>query len=727
MSGFRLIGIVPLAGCGKQFLKNLSVGEKYCFYKGYEVKLNEDQSSIKSVNYKPSTKDLRSLNFYNSPNDINISVSALVGENGSGKSSLIELLYYAIYFMGTRYSKLQASGSEVQTIIDNSPNRINHELIEVRKFKRKWNLKSLLDEKKEILLARIIRRYGININEKSEKKSINVFINEKLKERETSIKRRQTEAKKIEKRLSSNLNVAIIFEADLIRCIEIIKGNVKSYKFENGSIIETTDFDQFNLEDFFYTVSVNYSHHSLNSNSMGEWINALFHKNDGYQTPVVINPMRNNGNFDVNHEITLLKERLIGNVTYNLFKNPDYKLLGKYRFDKFIFTPKRNTGDETVGIKPMDFDENYFGYDPIGKILNCKGISSIEYDQITERALAYLDKKVFRIPEQYPFLFKEEVTRENFEELVSFINMDSTHITKKISQTVYFLNSYNKTQELRDLWSSSKDSIILSKNQMIQWLSSFQNIMSSIEKDGNTISPYYFSLFSLPGFMKVDFEITDLEKGKTFKLSELSSGEQQIILNLSSISYHLNNLQSIHETDKDRIKYKNINIVLDEIELYYHPNSQRKMVKDLLGSINEIGKRKEGIQSVNIVFSTHSPFILSDIPDENILRLEDGKVSTRNFKQTFGANIHNILANDFFLDNGFMGDFSKSLINGLIDSLKDEKEYSPEKQNELLIKCELIGEDILRNSLLELYRKKFDGLSYAQLLNFYNKNQHGAN
>lgn len=40
-------------------------------------------------------------------------------------------------------------------------------------------------------------------------------------------------------------------------------------------------------------------------------MNGLFHKNDGYQTPLVITPYRKNGNIDSNTERTLSKERLM--------------------------------------------------------------------------------------------------------------------------------------------------------------------------------------------------------------------------------------------------------------------------------------------------------------------------------------------------------------------------------------------------------------------------------
>jgi hypothetical protein len=59
------------------------------------------------------------------------------------------------------------------------------------------------------------------------------------------------------------------------------------------------------------------------------------------------------------------------------------------------------------------------------------------------------------------------------------------------------------------------------------------------------------------------------------------------------------------------------------------------------------------------------------IPSANILKLETHPVTKKSkpaahSAQTFGANIHDLLANDFFLENGFMGEFAKKKINEAI-------------------------------------------------------------
>ena len=54
---------------------------------------------------------------------------------------------------------------------------------------------------------------------------------------------------------------------------------------------------------------------------------------------------------------------------------------------------------------------------------------------------------------------------------------------------------------------------------------------------------------------------------------------------ISSIVYHLKNIDSVEEAKYNgpthieyMFQYKNVSIVLDEIELYFHPEFQRKFI-----------------------------------------------------------------------------------------------------------------------------------------------------
>jgi len=188
-----------------------------------------------------------------------------------------------------------------------------------------------------------------------------------------------------------------------------------------------------------------------------------------------------------------------------------------------------------------------------------------------------------------------------------------------------------------------------------------------------------------------------------------------MVYSINSIIYHLINLNSIDSDD--RISYKYFNIFLDEIELYFHPEFQRKYLFELLKSLNVMNF---SIYGINILFLTHSPFILSDIPSQNILKLDEGKIRDDvTSENTFGANIHDLLAKDFFLKDGFMGEFAKSEINNVISFLANEKNENEitkieeeiksldsDLKKENLEKPKTIEIELIRNELIKTKRKK---------------------
>lgn len=132
----------------------------------------------------------------------------------------------------------------------------------------------------------------------------------------------------------------------------------------------------------------------------------------------------------------------------------------------------------------------------------------------------------------------------------------------------------------------------------------------------------------------------------------MSSGERQIAYTISNILYHLTNIDSEWDDTfrwKDKrsiIKYKFINIILDEVELYFHPEMQRQFVFLLLHAIRCVKFRH--LKGIHILFATHSPFILSDIPSDHVLALgrRNEKDKGESIK-TFGANIMEMLSNTF--------------------------------------------------------------------------------
>ena len=180
---------------------------------------------------------------------------------------------------------------------------------------------------------------------------------------------------------------------------------------------------------------------------------------------------------------------------------------------------------------------------------------------------------------------------------------------------------------------------------------------------------------------------------KEFPSQYLSSGERQRLYCLSSVLYNLRNLDSIASGN---IQYRYVNLIFEEIELYFHPAYQQGFIKFLLEQIAALGLRH--IKGINVCFVTHSPFILSDIPRSNVIFLEDGEPVEHMQENTFGANIHALLQHGFLLEGVTMGTFAKDKINQLFKRL-NKGEVTEGMYQEIL----LVGEPYIRGQLLKLY------------------------
>ena len=185
----------------------------------------------------------------------------------------------------------------------------------------------------------------------------------------------------------------------------------------------------------------------------------------------------------------------------------------------------------------------------------------------------------------------------------------------------------------------------------------------------------------------------------------MSSGEKQLLNNFGALIYHLRNIDSV--TDEGRL-YENVNIILEEIELYFHPEYQRKVVNMLLEKLYAISFLH--IKRISITFVTHSPFILSDIPLCNVLFLKGGKPAyTQMQENTFGANIHGMLKNGFFLPSLPMGEFAHEKINGLFEKLNGYKLNAQSKEQAEWFYSNImrVGEPYIREQLMRLYNMHY--------------------
>ena len=190
------------------------------------------------------------------------------------------------------------------------------------------------------------------------------------------------------------------------------------------------------------------------------------------------------------------------------------------------------------------------------------------------------------------------------------------------------------------------------------------------------------------------------------KVRRLSEGQRKFLDQIVIIN------DILHKSNENQLTI----LLLDELDSSLHPEWSRRFI-DIICEVIKEYKYKQ----VQIVLSSHSPFILSDIVlSNNSLFIENSKekltVKTKGIK-TFGVNIQKLLIEDFFMDST-IGEFAKSKIESVIEFLllkmdkkkECEVEYS-NKEIETII--ENIGEPLIASKVEDFY---FDAYKSTSLL-----------
>lgn len=187
-------------------------------------------------------------------------------------------------------------------------------------------------------------------------------------------------------------------------------------------------------------------------------------------------------------------------------------------------------------------------------------------------------------------------------------------------------------------------------------------------------------------------------------LPQMSSGEKARITLFSRLHAWVSKM-----TFSD-FRQNNV-LLLDELEAYMHPEWQRCLIYDLI-SFFEWEHSIEHPVKVQLFISSNSPFLISDVDvDEITVMSKDIEVA----EKTFAQNIHVILKDSFFCQNGSMGKYAKQKVDGvykiLAERLKNKDISVFERNVQEAKECnniiEKIGEPLIYKDLREMYEEAF--------------------
>ncbi|MCE0915830.1 MULTISPECIES: AAA family ATPase [unclassified Pseudomonas] len=266
----------------------------------------------------------------------------------------------------------------------------------------------------------------------------------------------------------------------------------------------------------------------------------------------------------------------------------------------------------------------------------------------------------------------------------------------------------NPHQELEELIGELRE-CYSSDNDVIPWNSNF------LLYETLTI------LFKLESFLdEMKFEIDDTIKGQKFIFSiDFEPSESFwyrhlacIIqsLRFGSISWsgvssgqkaYLNLFSSIWN-GVDRYRYttnrkQSTLICIDEGDLYLHPEWQLEFVERLIKCLPELS---EG--TVQIVFTTHSPILISDLPNQCVVILNHeydscigggDQIASRH--KTFAANLYDIYQYSFGLNQKRSGNLSSGYLREIF-KLLDKKNLSQQDAESLRLALSVVDDDVIK-------------------------------
>lgn len=547
---------------------------------------------------------------------------------------------------------------------------------------------------------------------------------------------------------AEGLNADLYYELDK-KLYEISCRDKEVSFFEQGDNdcfikqeIRAGDITQF--DHFFYTISNNYSLYSLNDKEYtekivevkegkeeldtidGKWVDGLFHKNDGYLSPIVITPFRENGSVNIEKENGLALQRIAAIAVLGTAKGEPSILDGyqvksvKYKINrsykrKIEAHYNENWQDK---IKKSYFDIILKEFEKTWTVKLGGKLDKFEEADLKENnllkttkkelILQYLAYKSFKIcmtyDDYYTLFGVEEVLRQNlketqdgyialfisewvsrrkktFEEVVNNLcnpKFDS-HINLKIRQCLRYVDNpiYTKEDDDIDIAELVKGKAINSFDAAVLLLPpAFYHIDLAIEKNADTKD-----------------EEDDEEQ---MTVATLSSGERQMLYTMSYVLYHVKNIQGVKKSENCH-QYHHINLIFDEAELYYHPDYQKQFVKKLIDYIDRCNLDKKKIKSINVIIATHSPFVLTDILTQNTLYLSEGTRKTVE-QQTFGANYYDMLYDSFFFRDTALGGVATKRIKEWL-AVKNGEEAEAVDEEVL----SLVGDPLIAQYLMSGY------------------------
>lgn len=210
-----------------------------------------------------------------------------------------------------------------------------------------------------------------------------------------------------------------------------------------------------------------------------------------------------------------------------------------------------------------------------------------------------------------------------------------------------------------------------------------------------------------------------------YNINFLSDGELEYLGIMASLDEQISVLTK-SQSDLEKKKYI---LLFDEPESRMHPELARQFISFLVDLLSQYTDKV-----FQIIIASHSPFLVSDIPNTNIFSLvkEHSKSCLNSVTiNTFGQNIHRLLQKTFFM-NHTIGEYSRKIIEQINDDLNKKlgskiESYRYDSNNMEKIETiekivNLIGEDLIKTNLrnkIEIVKHKSYTYKLGEVIHLY--------
>ncbi|MGF9891396.1 AAA family ATPase [Priestia megaterium] len=342
------------------------------------------------------------------------------------------------------------------------------------------------------------------------------------------------------------------------------------------------------------------------------------------------------------------------------------------------------------------------------------------YFEDVDRLIFFSDSKAFLIKEFKKIPDEKLEGKKNLLDLMKYFEKSVIKGLKDFSTRKEAMGDINY-QHLLDLTKSYRQFIIFLTNNLLKQ-SPLIDVITGTTHLKETVDDIQGTGLASVGVLVVNLTPKGISLLQKFldKYSAINTGSDFIKVEWEDFSTGQDALLGIYSRFfalSDKTKDENVIILLDEVEHSLHPEWQRSIIYDLIKFLQLAFKDSKTIQ---IIIATNVPFIIADVPTRNVIYLKksNGKYEVVKKKgQTFASNIHSLLMNNFFMKTT-IGGLSEKKIKDLVSILEEpsenklpvinrnevERHYS---QEEIKKTIKTIGEPVIRNKLEAKYTKKY--------------------